>query len=107
MKKYLTIFLLLNAQFCFGALYDQKTGYISQLDVSTANNLAFRVYLKEVPFECGSGSSFAYINESDSNYQTFVSVLLAARMSKSKVRIYTREGANQNCLIHYVIVLDE
>ena len=93
--------------FSSGATYDPKTGYIQQIDVTSGNNLGFRILLKGVDFECGNGSRQAYLNESDSNYQTFVSVLLAARMAKAKVRIYNAEGASQNCKITYVILLDE
>lgn len=90
-----------------GAAYDPKTGYIQQIDVSAGNNLGFRVLLKDADFECGNGSRQAYLNDTDSNYDTFTSVLLAARMGKVKVRIYNVEGVSQNCRINYVILLDE
>ena len=88
--------------------YEAKTGYIEQIDVAAGNNLGFRVLLKGVDFECGNKDTRqAYLNDTDSNYETFTSVLLAAKMSKTKVRIYTVAGVSQNCRIHYVIMLDE
>lgn len=101
------LFLALVSTFTTAAPYDPKTGYIKQIDVAAGNNLGFRVLMKDVDFECGSGSKQAYINESDSNYQTFTSVLLAARMANAKVRIYNTEGTSQHCKIIYVILLDE
>ncbi|XOV77760.1 MAG: hypothetical protein ACFHVJ_12475 [Aestuariibacter sp.] len=109
MKRMLGVLLLAMLLPCLstGAPYDPKTGYIQQIDVSAGENMGFRVLLKDVDFECGSGSRQAYINESYSNYDTFTSVLLAAKMSKTKVRIYNAEGTSQHCKIIYVILLDE
>lgn len=88
-------------------LYSSKTGLIKQIDVAAGNNRGFRVFLKDTPFECGSGQTYAYLNESASNYNTYVSVILAAKMSKTPIRIYNVAGSDNNCLITYLIMLDE
>ena len=80
-------------------------GQIQSIDVAPGENFGFRISLKNSPKLCGNGHAWAYVNESDSNYKTFVSVLLAAKMAEKTVTIYTgRETATGNgyCHIGYV-----
>ncbi len=81
------------------------SGGIGTIDVTAGENYGFRLTLKGVPKLCGNSHNWAYLNESDSNYKTFVSVLLAARMSKSPVFVYTNKeklSGNDYCHIGYI-----
>lgn len=89
-----------------GSLPEAKTGVIKQIDVAAGNNKGLRIYLKDVPFVCGSSESYAYLNETASNYQTYLSVLLAAKMSKTPIRIYPVADSDGNCIINYLILLE-
>jgi hypothetical protein len=54
---------------------------------------------------CGNEHNWAYINESDSNYNTFVSVLTAAKAAKQSVKIMTQRkdgAADGYCHIGYI-----
>jgi hypothetical protein len=96
----LTIFSYCNlASSWDGAIY----GTISRIDVAPGENYGIRIYLKDFPKLCGNDSNWAYLNESDSNYKTFVSVLLAAHMSQKNVTLYSNQK-NGYCQIGYVVV---
>jgi len=98
---FLPIFISIKAQAWDGSV----SGKISIVDVTGGQNYGFRVSLKNSPKLCGNSYSWAYINQSDSNYQTYVSVLLAAKAMQSTVTIYTtRKGgeANGYCKMGYI-----
>ena len=83
------------------------TGKIVRLDVTGGNNYGFRVRLEGAPALCGNQHSWAYVNESDSNYKVYVSALMAAYTTGKKVSLYTnREGrsGNKYCHIGYIMV---
>ena len=86
-------------------------GKIAQIDVASAENYGFRVTLK--PSSDGTKNSicgnhtWGYLNKSSSNYETFVSVLLAAKMSQGTVTIYTNaetRSGNGYCHIGYIAI---
>ena len=82
-------------------------GKVSRIEVTSGNNYGFRVYLNGSPKLCGNDHYWAYINESDSNYQTLVSVLLAAKAGQFNVRIYSnrKEGLDDGyCHIGYIAI---
>lgn len=82
-------------------------GKINTIDVTGGTNYGFRVSLEGGPALCGNAHTWAFLNETDSNYQTYVSVLLAAKAAKMTVRLYTtRVGSNANgfCQIGYIQV---
>jgi hypothetical protein len=89
-------------------------GKIKKIDVASAENYGFRVTLKgsssnEVLTQCGV-HSWSYLNKSSSNYEVFVSVLLAAKLSQTPVVIYTnRETGSGNgyCHIGYIGLSDQ
>lgn len=67
-----------------------KTGRVTQLDVTGGNNFGVRIIIEGVDEMCGPGSAnFAYLNDTASNYQIYVSALLAARSTGARVTIYT------------------
>lgn len=82
-------------------------GKIQNIDVAPGENYGFRLSLQNSPKLCGNDHTWAYLNKSDSNYETFVSVLLAAKMAERSVRIYTtKETASGNgyCRIGYIVL---
>lgn len=82
-------------------------GHIRTIDVTGGNNYGFRVSLEGGPPLCGNSHTWAYINETDSNYQTYVAVLLAAKAAKQSVTLYTNRQNNASdgfCHIGYISV---
>lgn len=107
MKTKLSVFLFLSLLFTQSALaWDGNvTGKIYEIDVTAAESYGFRVYLEGLPALCGNTNNWAYLNKSSSNYQTFVSVLLAANMAGRSVTLYTTKetlSGNDFCTIGYV-----
>lgn len=83
------------------------TGKIQNIDVTGGQNYGFRISLVNTPPLCGSGHAWAYLNDTDSNYETFVSVLLAAKLSDRSVTIYTNKetiSGNNYCKIGYIVL---
>ncbi len=81
------------------------TAKIYQIDVAVAENYGFRVMLEGLPALCGNSHSWAYLNKSSSNYETFVSVLLSARMAQKTVTLHTTKetiSGNEYCHIGYI-----
>lgn len=101
------LFFIFLGKDAFAAWDGTVTGTISQIHVTGANNYGFRVYLEGKPKMCGNEHNWAYINESQSNYNVYVSVLTAAKASNQTVKIYTnRKGATADgyCQIGYIVV---
>ncbi len=83
------------------------TGKIQSVDVAPGQNYGFRITLVNTPQLCGNAHAWAYLNDTDSNYETFVSVLLAAKMSDKNVTIYTNKetvSGNNYCNIGYIVL---
>lgn len=80
----------------------QVTGVIQNIDVTAGENFGFRIALKDAPKLCGNNNTWAFLFESDSNYKTFVSVLLAAKLAERSVVIYTNQDASGYCHIGYI-----
>ena len=78
-------------------------GTIYQVDVTGAANYSFRVYLTGVTNMCGNGTNWAYLNESDGNYKTYVAAIMMAKAQGSTVSLYTNL-VNGYCQIGYVAV---
>ncbi len=106
MKNLLAIALLLIPSVVFGAWDDGtavKSGVISRIDVTTGTNYGFRVYLDGDPVMCRGGDRWAYLNETDSNYSVYISVLLAAKATGSTVTIYSNTlSGSTHCNIGYI-----
>lgn len=82
------------------------SGKVRTIDVTGGNNYGFRIALEGSPKLCGNENSWAFINVSDSNYQTYVAVLLAAKAAQFDVRVYTNRTSDENgyCRIGYIAV---
>jgi len=79
-------------------------GTISRIDVAAGDSQGFRVYLDGSPTLCGNSATWGYLNENDSNYQTFVGTLLSAKVTQSNVTIYANLQSNSYCKIEYVVL---
>lgn len=83
-------------------------GKIAAIDVTAGGNYGFRVYLQGYPSLCTKqadgqpGDTWAYINETDSNYKTYVSVLLAAKTAGTRVKLHTTNTTGSRCKIGYI-----
>jgi hypothetical protein len=114
MFKTITLIILTSLSFASWAAWDgTAVGVVKQIDVTAEENMGFRVYLKnasngELKTHCGS-HNFAFLNKSSSNYETYVSILLAAKMSKTSVIIYSNAEPSSSgyCHIGYVGLYDQ
>lgn len=80
------------------------SGQISQIDVTAAEGQALRVYIDGVSSICGNSISWAYLNESDSNYKVYVAAALAAKAAGDLVTMYTTRDAAGYCKLGYFVV---
>lgn len=103
LRKTMACFALLTSFSAFG--WDgEESGEIESIHVTKSENYAFRVTLKNPRPMCGNQNTWVYLNESDSNYDTYVSVLLAAKFANANVKIYTEQMANGYCKIGYIAI---
>lgn len=79
------------------------TGVINTIDVTDAENFGFRITFTQGEKFCGT-NTWAFINKSDSNYETYVSVLLAAKMSGKALTVYTTKHSSGFCKIGYLVL---
>jgi len=88
--------------------WDGRTGgKIKSVSVTGGNNYGFRVSLEGSPTLCGNQNTWAYINESDSNYQAYVTVLMSAYLASKYITIFTNIETNSGqgyCHIGYISV---
>lgn len=79
------------------------TGTISTFQVTQGGNYGFRVTLNNMANMCTGGPGWAYLNDTDSNYKTYVAAILYAKAQGSNVTVYsTLEGIY--CHIGYISV---
>jgi hypothetical protein len=79
------------------------SGTIVAVDVTGGNNYGFRVFVSGVTNMCGTGSNWAYLNESDSNYKTYVAAILAAKAQGNSVTVFSTVVSGY-CQIGYISV---
>lgn len=79
------------------------TGKINTIDVTNAEDFGFRITFTNGEKFCGS-QTWAFLNKSDSNYDTYVSVLLAAKMAEKTVSVYTTSSGGY-CRIGYITIV--
>lgn len=80
-----------------------QVGSITRIDVTAGNNFGIRIMLGGVASMCSGGASWAYLNESDSNYKTYVAMLMLAKAQASKVTIFTTLESGY-CHAGYIVV---
>ena len=79
-------------------------GAISAMDVTGGSNYGFRISLAGVENMCNGGLNWAYLNDTDSNYKTYVAVLMLSKAQASKVVVYSNLQGGF-CHIGYISVL--
>ncbi|MDR6984480.1 hypothetical protein J2X32_003124 [Rheinheimera pacifica] len=79
-------------------------GKLQSIDVTGGSNYGFRVTFEGAPPICGNANTWGFLNDTDSNYQTYVSVLLAAKAAKMNVTIFTVRDVNGYCHIGHISV---
>lgn len=80
-------------------------GRVVSFEVTHGTNYAFRIYLEGGAAMCSGGATWAFVNESDSNYKVYVATLMLAKAQGSQVTVYSdREGAY--CRIGHLHVRD-
>lgn len=80
------------------------TGKISQLHVTAAGNLPFRVYLDGNPVLCAGGLAEGYLDDTDANYKTYVATLLMAKVTGANVTLYADVGQYSRCRTGYLVL---
>lgn len=80
------------------------TGQISQIDVTAAEGQGLRIQIAGVSSMCGNSISWAYLNESDSNYKVYVAAALAAKAARDTVTLYTTRDVAGYCKLGYFVV---
>jgi hypothetical protein len=75
-----------------------QTTVPGDIDVTDGGNYGFRVWGPT----CGGVSSFAYLLATDSNYSTYVAVILMAKSQGITVTFYTTKDSNGYCHIGYI-----
>ena len=99
--------LLLSLSAWVNAWDGNVTGTVHQVHIVPLeeNDRSLRIVMEGNPKMCGTNTDWAYLDESNSNYQVVVSALLAAKMSGSEISIYSNKNpAGDHCEIGYVIL---
>jgi len=101
----LVVVLLSSPVFSWDGVVEGK---ISRLDVSNGDVAGYRVMLKNVSSMCTRGWDWAYLNHNDTNYNAFISTLLAAKVSGTTVKIHSNHDASsqQYCHIGYIMLME-
>lgn len=79
------------------------SGTINTLEVTAGHNFGFRISLVGIGIMCAGGGAIAYLNESDSNYKTYVAALMTARAQGSNATVYSNLE-NGHCHIGHVAI---
>jgi hypothetical protein len=92
-------FIFVNAHAWDGS----TAGVPGGLEVTGAGNFGFRVSLASPVPMCGpSTPGWAYVEPTDSNYSTYVAVILMAKSHGTSVTVYTIRDANGYCRIGHL-----
>ncbi|MDR6985121.1 hypothetical protein J2X32_003778 [Rheinheimera pacifica] len=102
--KTLLFFIVLLLSVPAFAWDGQIYGKIQDIEVTGGGNYGFRVTLEGSPSMCGNANAWAFLNDTDSNYQTYVSVLLAAKAAKMSVTIFSVRRVDGYCHIGHIRV---
>ena len=79
------------------------TGIINTMDVTASGNYALRITLHGVGTMCTGGASWAWLNETDSNYKSYAAALLMAKAQGLQVTLYTTLEYG-HCRIGYIVL---
>jgi hypothetical protein len=78
------------------------TGKVDTISVSNDVSYTFRVSLLPQSPLCGTTNTFAYLNDGETGYKTFVGTLMLAKALGSSVTLYTTRDASGYCHLGYV-----
>lgn len=78
-------------------------GTVTALDVTGGSNYGLRISLAGVAVMCTGGPSWAYLNDTDSNYKAFAAALMLAMAQNTTVRVYSNRVGDY-CHIGYISV---
>lgn len=98
-----SIFLLLFASLSHAEWAGDEIGQVESIHITGGGNYDLRVVLKGQAKLCSTDTSWAFLNESDHNYSSYLSVLLSAQASGKKVQIYTNKVGSY-CKIGYLTI---
>ncbi|MFL0809263.1 MAG: hypothetical protein K6L76_02495 [Agarilytica sp.] len=103
MKKYSLLLLILVSLPAFS--WDGSiTGEIGRIQITAATNYGFRISLAGLPKPCGSNADWAYVSKDDTNYQSYLSALLAAKFAKSSVTLFSNKDTSDYCKIGHIYI---
>lgn len=68
------------------------------IDVTAGSNMGFRVWGPT----CNGSANFAYLLDTDSNYNTYVAAILMAKAQGLSVTFYTTKDASGYCHLGYL-----
>ena len=76
---------------------ESKSGVIQRIEVFDENNYAFRIRFEGNPKMCSIGEDWAYIESTNSNYNTKVDALMTAFATGATVYIFTEVSERNRC----------
>ena len=79
------------------------SGKIAALDTTGGSNFGFRIYFTAGQVMCAGGPTWAYLNDTDSNYKVYVAQLMMAKLASNQLTVYTTNVGGY-CQIGYISV---
>ncbi len=78
-------------------------GTIATIDVTAGNNYGFRIYFEGAPPMC-NGQNWAYLLDTDSNYNAYLASMLTAKVSNLGVTVWVNQDSSGYCHIGYMSI---
>lgn len=106
-NRWLNFLFLILIPFKTTAWDGSIAGKIAAIDVTDNNNYDFRVTLEGAKKPCGNDNTWAYLNHTDSNYNTYISVLLAAHLAGKEILVFANQekiSGKGYCHIGYISI---
>jgi hypothetical protein len=80
------------------------TGFPGTIEVAQGvGNRNFRVSYSPAVAMCGNGNTWAYLNDTDSNYSINVATILAAKAQGLRITVYSNVDGTGSCHIGYLV----
>ena len=73
------------------------------IEVTDGANYGFRVWLTTGAAMCGNSNGWVYLLSSDSNYNTYVAVILMARAQGTNLTFLSNRDGNGYCHLQHLI----
>ncbi|HEU5134467.1 MAG TPA: hypothetical protein VFU13_04925 [Steroidobacteraceae bacterium] len=78
------------------------SGVPGLIQVTHGDNYGFRVQFSPAVPMCGNDNHWAYLNSTDSNYSTYVAVIMMAKSQGQPVMVYSNRDTNGYCRIGHL-----